>query len=121
MMNSTTFSMAALAICGLFGPMQSQVDATTVRKTDGYLKVFSASREVQWGEGSYYYPRTAYFVYATDGTVVKQVDNLTSLTSSEPEEVELAPGTYTVRAQSDTGYVTMRVTVKPSQVTEVRP
>jgi hypothetical protein len=116
MKNSTTITMAALALCGLFGPMPAQAHVTT----DGYLKVFSATQEVQWGEGSYYYPRTGYLVYGTDGSVVKQVENQASLTSSEPEQVELAPGTYTVRAQSDAGYVSRRVTIKPSQLTEVR-
>ena len=121
MKNSTTFKMAALALSGLFAPMLAQADIPATHPRDGYLKVFTATQEVQWGDGSYFYPRTGYLVYTANGSVVKQVGNQTSVTSNDPEQVELAPGTYTVRALTDAGFVSMRVTIKPSQVTEVRP
>jgi hypothetical protein len=82
----------------------------------GYLKVFSSTQESQWGEGSYYYLHTGYRIYDSTGKVVKWVENHDSSTDETPEKVELAPGRYTIWAQSDKdGYVKVPIVVTPYQ------
>jgi hypothetical protein len=86
----------------------------------GYLEVFSATQESQWGEGSYYYPHTGYRIYNASGKLLKWVENHDTNTDETPAKVELAPGTYTVWALSDNdGYVNVPVVIKLAQVTKV--
>jgi hypothetical protein len=108
-------AIAAVLLTGLTSVMRTQADSTA----NGSLQVFSATHEVQWGEGATYYPHTGYrLVSASHET--KWVDNENSVTDSKPEQVELAPGTYTIWAQSEKGgFVQMPVTIKASQATEV--
>jgi len=86
----------------------------------GYLKVFSSTQESQWGEGSYYYLHTGYRIFDSNGKTVKWVENHDGRTDEDPEKVELAPGTYTIWAQSDKdGYVKVPVVIKLAQTTAV--
>ncbi|MCE0483663.1 MAG: T9SS type A sorting domain-containing protein [Methylacidiphilales bacterium] len=86
----------------------------------GYLKVFSRTQEAQWGEGSYYYPHTAYWIYNSAGKQIKTVENHSDNTDEAPEKVELTPGTYFVRAWSDNdGLVTVPVVIKLARTTSV--
>jgi hypothetical protein len=86
----------------------------------GYLEVFSATQETQWGEGSYYYPHTGYRIYDSNGKLMRWIDNHNTSTDENPEKVELAPGTYRVWALSDRdGYVNVPVIIKLAQVTKV--
>jgi hypothetical protein len=86
----------------------------------GYLEVFSATQESQWGEGSTYYPHTGYRIYNSSGKMVKWVENHNTSIDEAPQKVELTPGTYTVWALSDKdGYVNVPVVIKLAQVTKV--
>lgn len=86
----------------------------------GYLKVFSRTQEAQWGEGSYYYPHTAYSIYNLEGKQIKTVENHSDNTDEAPEKVELTPGTYMVKAWSDNdGLVTVPVVIKLARITTV--
>jgi hypothetical protein len=86
----------------------------------GYLKVFSATQESQWGEGSFYYLHTGYRIYDASGKTLKWIENHASSIDEDPEKVELAPGSYTVWAQSDKdGYVKVPVVIKLAQTTAV--
>jgi hypothetical protein len=86
----------------------------------GYLEVFSATQETQWGEGSYYYPHTGYRIYDASGKLLRWIDNHNTSTDENPEKVELAPGTYRVWALSDRdGYVNVPVIIKLARTTKV--
>ena len=88
--------------------------------TCGYLKVFSATEEHQWGEGSYYYPHTAYRITDANGKTIKRVENHESDIDESPEKVELAPGTYIVIAESENdGMVRVPVVIKLALTTAV--
>jgi hypothetical protein len=90
------------------------------RTSFGYLKVFSSTQESQWGEGSHYYPHTGYRIYDSTGHVVKWVGNHDGSTDETPEKVALAPGFYTIWAQSDKGgYVNVPVVVKMALTTAI--
>jgi hypothetical protein len=86
----------------------------------GYLTVFSSTEEAQWGEGPYYYVHTGYRIYDSTGKAVKWITNHDSSTDEAPEKVELAPGKYTIWAQSDKdGYVKVPVVIKLARTTSV--
>ena len=86
----------------------------------GYLTVFSSTEEAQWGEGPYYYAHTGYRIYDSTGKAVKWVANHDSSTDDAQQNVELAPGRYTIWAQSDKdGYVNVPVVIKPARTTAV--
>lgn len=90
------------------------------RVSCGYLKVFSATEQTQWGEGSYYYPHTSYWIYNAEGKRIMTVENHASSIDESPEKVELVPGTYTVKAWSENdGLVTVPVIIKLAQITDV--
>lgn len=86
----------------------------------GYLTVFSSTEEAQWGEGSYYYVHTGYRIYDSAGKAVKWVANHDGSTDETPEKVELAPGQYTIWAQSDKdGFLKVPVVIKVARTTAV--
>jgi len=86
----------------------------------GYLEVFSATQQSQWGEGNYYYPHTGYRIYDSSGKVVKWVENHDTSIDEAPQKVELTPGIYTIWAQSDhNGYVKVPVTIKLARTAAV--
>ena len=86
----------------------------------GYLKVFSATEEHQWGEGTYYYPITSYRIANASGKTIKRVQNHQTDIDEHPETVELAPGTYIVIAESENdGTVRVPVVIKLVQTTAV--
>ena len=125
----TQVGALVLALIGLSNPAQAGVVLPAVgprpageydKVSCGYLKVYSATQESQWGEGSNYYPHTSYRIYDSTGKVVKWVDNHNSSIDEDPQKVELAPGTYTVWALSDNdGYVKVPVVIKLAQTTAV--
>ncbi len=88
--------------------------------TCGYLKVFSRTEQSQWGEGSYYYIHTAYWIYDSTGKRIRTVSNHDSSIDEDPQKVELPPGHYVVKAWSDNdGLVTVPVVVKLARTTSV--
>lgn len=116
-----TAGLLLLLAC-FFLPGQAIAGVTPLndRTSPGYLKVFSATQESQWGEGGYYYLHTGYRVYDSNGKVVKWVENHDSSIDEAPQKVELTPGTYTIWAQSDKdGYVKVPVTIKLDRITTV--
>ena len=107
-----------LFVAGLFVPGLAGAHPVTVAQPapTGYLQVFSSTQESQWGEGSFYYLHTGYSVQDSTGKEVKWVENHNSSVDETPEKVELAAGTYTIRAQSDqAGTVKIAVVVKPGR------
>jgi len=115
----TCFSTQAQA-----GPVLPAVGPTPPGQYDkvscGYLKVFSRTEQTQWGEGSYYYPHTSYWIYNSEGKKIRTVENHGSSIDEAPEKVELTPGTYTVKAWSDNdGLVTVPVIIKLARTTSL--
>lgn len=85
----------------------------------GYLEVFSATEETSpagVSDGDSYNLHTGYRIYDSAGKTVKWVDNPDGGNNEDPQKVELAPGAYTIWAQSDKdGYVKVPVVVRPYQ------
>jgi hypothetical protein len=107
-----------LACFVLPGPAQAspgQNDKLSV----GYLTVFSATEEnspAGVSDGNSYYLHTGYRVYDAAGKMVKWVENHDDSTDENPQRVELAPGRYTIRAQSDNdGEVNVSIMIEPYQ------
>jgi hypothetical protein len=106
------------------GPVLAPVGPTPPgvydKVTVGYLQVFSRTEQTQWGEGSYYNVHSAYWIYDSAGKRIRTVENHSSSIDESPEKVELAPGTYTVKAWSDNdGLVAVPVVVKLARTTNV--
>jgi hypothetical protein len=118
-----------LACFFLPGQAMAAVTLPKVRPTDpgqndrvsvGYLTVFSSTEEAQWGDGPYYYVHTGYRIYDSTGKAVKWIANHDTSTDEAPEKVELAPGRYTIWAQSDKdGYVKVPVIIRLARTTAV--
>lgn len=106
------------------GTDQATENTTTVHSNTGpfgYLEVFSSTQQTQWGEGSFYYLHTGYRIFDAKGKTVKWVENHDSVTDEQPQKVELAPGKYTIWAQSDQrGYVKMSVSIGLARTTTVQ-
>ncbi len=113
-LSSFTTHAQAGAVLAPIGPTNDNGKVTV-----GYLKVYSSTQETQWGEGSYYYPHTAYWIYDSTGKR-RTIDNHDSSIDGAPQTVSLVPGTYKVRAYSDdNGLVTVPVIIKLAQTTQV--
>ena len=120
-----------LLLAGFFpqGQARAAVTLPAVGPTDpgqydkvsvGYLTVFSSTEETQWSDGPYYYLHTGYRIYDSAGKAVKWIANHDTSTDEAPEKVELAPGRYTIWAQSDKdGYVKVPVVIKLTRTTAV--
>jgi hypothetical protein len=90
------------------------------RVSVGYLTVFSSTEETQWGDGPNYYVHSGYRIYDSTGKTVKWIANHETSTDETPAKVELAPGRYTIWAQSDKdGYVKVPVVIKLARTTAV--
>jgi hypothetical protein len=115
------FFLGGQARAGVILPEAGPTDAgQNDRVSVGYLTVFSSTQESQVGEGSYYYLHTGYRIYDSTGKVVKWVENHDTSIDEAPEKVELAPGRYTIWAQSDKdGYVNVPVVIKLARTTAV--
>ncbi len=86
----------------------------------GYLEVFSSTEPYQAGEGVFYYPHSGYRLYDASGKSLRWIGNNSGSIDENPEKVELAPGVYTIWAQSDHGYQTLKIVVKPARITSVQ-
>lgn len=85
----------------------------------GSLMVYSATDEFDDG-GVLYYPHSSYTIYATNGKLVKSVENRISRSDEVPEIVTLPLGSYLVEARSEKdGYVRLRVVIKAGHRTTV--
>jgi hypothetical protein len=86
---------------------------------DGYLRVHSATRQVNDG-GIDYYPHTPYTVYSQEGRHVKGVQNHVGSDDQRPMTVPLPPGRYVVYALAEGwGRVTVPVTIVAGRLTVV--
>jgi hypothetical protein len=70
------------------------------RKQVGTLVVYTETFEHSDGE-ILYYPHHSYDVFTPQGEFVKRVTNHLSLNDEDPRRVELAPGTYLIRARTN--------------------
>ena len=85
----------------------------------GSLVVYSATDPFDDGD-LLYYAHSSYAIYATDGKLLKNVENHMSRSDEIPELVTLPPGSYTVEARSgNNGYVRVPVQIKPGRQTIV--
>jgi hypothetical protein len=102
-------------------PTQAPTDpGQNDRVSVGYLMVFSSTEVAVWGDGPNYYVHTGYRIYNSAGKAVKWVTNHDSSVDEVPEKVELAPGQYTIWAQSGKdGFVKVPVVIKLGQTTAV--
>ncbi|PYS37626.1 MAG: hypothetical protein DMF71_18230 [Acidobacteria bacterium] len=65
-----------------------------------------------------YYAHSSYAIYATDGKLLKNVENHISKSDEIPEVVILPVGTYAIEARSERdGYVRVRVVIKAGRQT----
>ena len=130
--SATVKALGLLLLLASFS-LQGQAKAETTRQEAGsttpgqhdtgavgYLTVFSSTEQSQWSDGPYYYVHTAYQIFDASGKAVKWVNNHNDNTDETPARVELAPGKYTIWAQSDKdGYVNISVVIKPAQTATV--
>lgn len=77
--------------------------------TDGLLKVYSL-RGIYNDEGVLYHPHTAYTIYSSDNTRLKEVKNARYAHDEEPIAVNLPAGRYVVVALAE-NYLRVRVPV----------
>jgi hypothetical protein len=85
----------------------------------GYLKVYTATVEHEFGGNSSYYPHRSYFVYDAQGkTLVHRVQNHVGTMDETPALVALPVGRYQVLAD-DRGYgrTMFPVMIRPRQTT----
>lgn len=113
---------ALFAVPAIAGPVLPTVgpDTHSDQVSCGYLKVYSRTEQTQWGENSYYYPHTAYWIYNSAGKRIKTVANHDTSIDESPSKVSLTPGKYLVKAWSEnSGLVTVPVIIKLAQTTTV--
>jgi hypothetical protein len=113
---------AVIAVPAHAGPVLPTVgpDSDYAKVSCGYLKVYSRTEQTEWGENTYYYPHTAYWIYSDAGKRIKTVANHDTSIDESPSKVSLTPGSYLVKAWSDdAGLVTVPVIVKLAQTTTV--
>ncbi len=86
----------------------------------GYLKVYSATDEVNDGD-AWYFPHSSYAIYTTDGKFFKNVENHISRSDEIAQIVTLPVGSYKVEARSEQdGYVRIAVVIKEGHQTILR-
>jgi hypothetical protein len=99
------------------GPVRPGQSDYRSELSQGSLKVYSATDEFDDG-GAPYYAHSSYAIYATNGTLLKSVENHISRSDEIPEVVALPVGSYVVAARSGKeGYVRVRVVIKAGQQT----
>ena len=87
--------------------------------SQGSLVVYSATDAFDDGDVPYY-PHSSYAIYATNGKLLKNVENHISNSDEIPEVVTLPAGYYVVEARSERdGYVRVRVVIKVGRQTTI--
>jgi hypothetical protein len=104
-------------VIGPVGPQPLVADAST---PNGYLKVYTATKDHDDGH-IHYYPHTGYTVYSEDGkTVVTKVRNAIGIHDEDPSLVQLPVGKYLVFGEAENAdMVRVAVIVKPGRLTKV--
>src|SRR2546425_12591135 len=83
----------------------------------GSLVVYSATDPFDDGD-VLYYAHSSYAIYATDGKLLKNVENHIAKSDEIPEVVTLPVGTYVIEARSERdGYARVRVVIKAGRQT----
>ena len=101
----------------VIGPERPHTLGYGTTSGEGYLLVYSATEESNDGDLEFY-PHSSYVIHTSNGKFVKNVENHMSRSDELPELVRLAPGFYTVEAQSaKDGYVRLQVVIKPGRRT----
>ena len=86
----------------------------------GYVKVFTATHQVDVDFEAYFNPHSGYRVEDASGRMVKFVPNHSSDMDEAPDIVALPPGRYNIVAESTWyGIVTVPVLIGSGQTTEV--
>jgi hypothetical protein len=103
------------------GPASSGTSLGEVdSRGEGFLKVFSATETRRVGHEGKYYPHTDYFIYNTNGSVFRRVENSVGPTDEAPALVDLPAGLYKIRVQADDyGRVIVPVLIEPWRTTRV--
>ena len=87
---------------------------------NGWLQVYSATRQYDTGGNTFYYPHTNYVIYDAQGKIVKRVRNHVGIMDESPAVVTLPAGSYKVLAKHPGyGQVMIPVVVSASQATAV--
>lgn len=86
----------------------------------GYLEVFTATQTVDVDFESYFNPHMSYQINDAFGKSIKFVPNHTSAMDELPDQVTLAPGNYTIAAESTwCGLVEVPVVIQRGKTTVV--
>ena len=86
----------------------------------GYLIVYTAWVQPKMFPDTMYAPHTGYVIYDRHGAYVRTVRNHLGAWDETPDLVALAPGNYTVAAQTESGIdLRVPVTVRRSRTTVV--
>ena len=93
-------------------------------QASGSLQVFSAQQQSNpvgsIGADSYFYPHSGYDLQDASGRKLKYVANHFNEMDESPDAVRLAPGHYTIVADStQCGLVTVSVVIEPGKATVV--
>ena len=118
--NSLPKIMGLVLLAFFFVQGQAKADGQSNKLYDGYLTVYSSTVESPCSEGPYYNVHTGYRITDSTGKTLRWINNHDSAIDETPAKVELAPGKYTIWAQSDKdGYVNVTVVIKPVQTTAI--
>jgi hypothetical protein len=91
----------------------------SVSRGSGQLQVFSESQQYNSG-GIFYYVHTPYWVYSTNGTKVRAVQNHVGETDSAPMRILLPAGEYHVIARAERyGLVTIPTIIEGNRLTQI--
>jgi hypothetical protein len=105
---------------GNLEPVGPEIPSSTRIGGNGWLQVYSATREYDTGGNTFYYPHTNYVIYDAQGRIVKHVRNHIGVMDQTPAIVTLPAGSYKVLAKHPGyGQVKIPVVVDPSQATLV--
>jgi len=102
-------------------PVGPGVASRSVASSSGYLKVFTATHQVDVDFEAYFHPHASYRVEDVSGRTVKFVANHSSDQDEAPDVAGLPPGRYNVIAESTWyGMVTVPVVIEKGKTTVVQ-
>lgn len=115
---------SALAGCSsvplVLDPVGPAPNRAATTPADGHLVVYTATETRPLADSTFYYPHSAYHIYAASGKLWKYVPNHIGDMDQSPSLVAIPAGSYTLLAESDSyGRVTVPVVIKPGRTTEV--
>jgi len=119
---STLPGVAACATTSVtVAPVGPGLTSRSVSGAAGYLKVFTATHQVDVDFEAYFHPHAGYRVEDNAGRTVKFVPNHSSDEDEAPDVVGLPPGRYNVVGESTWyGIVTVPVVIEQGKTTMVQ-